>query len=37
LRSFVVAHHVIFYRLIEGGFEVARVLDGVRDLAPLFE
>jgi toxin ParE1/3/4 len=37
LRSFVVGHHVIFYRLIDGGVEVARVLDGVRDLPPLFE
>jgi len=37
LRSFVVGHHVIFYRLLEGGIEVARVLDGVRDLPPLFE
>lgn len=37
LRSFVVGHHVIFYRLFDGGIEVARVLDGVRDLPPLFE
>ena len=37
LRSFVVGHHVIFYRLSDGGIEVARVLDGVRDLPPLFE
>ena len=37
LRSFVVGHHVIFYRLFDGGVEVARVLDGVRDLPPLFE
>ena len=37
LRSFVVGHHVIFYRLFNGGVEVARVLDGVRDLPPLFE
>ena len=36
LRSFVVGHHVIFYRLCDGGIEVARVLDGVRDLPPLF-
>lgn len=36
-RSFVVGHHVIFYRLFAGGVEVARVLDGVRDLPPLFE
>jgi len=37
LRSFVVGHHVIFYRLFEGGIEIVRVLDGVRDLPPLFE
>jgi toxin ParE1/3/4 len=37
LRSFVVGHHVIFYRLFDGGVEVARVLDGVRDLPPILE
>ncbi len=37
LRSFVVGHHVIFYRLFDSGVEVVRVLDGVRDLPPLFE
>lgn len=37
LRSFVVGHHVIFYRLFNGGVEIVRVLDGVRDLPPLFE
>ena len=37
LRSFLVSHHVIFYRLFAGGIEIARVLDGVRDLPPLFE
>ena len=37
LRSFVVGHHVIFYRLFDGGIEVARVVDGARDLPPLFE
>jgi len=37
LRSFVVGHHVIFYRLFDGGIEIVRVLDGVRDLPPLFE
>jgi toxin ParE1/3/4 len=36
LRSFVVGHHVIFYRLFDSGVEIARVLDGVRDLPPLF-
>jgi len=37
LRSFVVGHHVIFYRLFADGIEVVRVLDGVRELPPLFE
>jgi toxin ParE1/3/4 len=37
LRSFVVGRHVIFYRPFMGGIEVARVLDGARDLPPLFE
>ena len=37
LRSFAVGHHVIFYRLFDDGLEVVRVLDGVRDLPPLFE
>ncbi len=37
LRSHVVGHHVIFYRLFDGGLEVVRVLDGVRDLPPLFD
>ena len=37
LRSVVVGHHVVFYRPFDGGIEVARVLDGVRDLPPLFE
>ena len=37
LRSFVVGHHVIFYLLFDGGVEVVRMLDGVRDLPPLFE
>ena len=37
LRSFVVGHHVIFYRPFDNGIEIVRVLDGVRDLPPLFE
>ena len=37
LRSFVVGHHVIFYRLFEDRLEIVRLLDGVRDLPPLFE
>ena len=37
LRSHVVGHHVIFYRLFDDGLEVVRVLDGMRDLPALFE
>jgi toxin ParE1/3/4 len=36
LRSFAVGRHVIFYRPFENGVEIARVLDGARDLPPLF-
>jgi toxin ParE1/3/4 len=37
LRSFPVGRYVIFYRPIEKGVEIARVLHGARDLPPLFE
>jgi toxin ParE1/3/4 len=37
LRSFAVGRHVIFYRPLDNGVEIARVLDGARDLPPLFE
>ena len=37
LRSLVSGRHVIFYRRMPDGIEVARVLDGARDLPPLFE
>lgn len=37
LRSFVVGHHVVFYRPFDSGIEIVRVLDGVRDLPPFFE
>ena len=37
LRSFPVRNYIIFYRTIEGGVEIARVLHGARDLPPLFE
>ena len=37
LRSFPVGRYIIFYRLIEKGVEIARVLHGARDLPPLFE
>jgi len=37
LRSFPVGRHVIFYRPMENGVEIVRVLHGARDLPPLFE
>lgn len=37
LRSFVVGRHVVFYRRFGNGVEIVRVLDGARDLPPLFE
>ncbi len=37
IRSFAVGSHVIFYRESSNGIEVARVLHGRRDLAPLFQ
>jgi toxin ParE1/3/4 len=37
LRSFPVGRCVIFYRPIENGVEIARVLHGARDFPPLFE
>jgi len=37
LRSFPVGRYVIFYRPIEKGVEIARVLHGARDLPPLLE
>jgi toxin ParE1/3/4 len=36
MRSFPVGRYVIFYRPMEGGVEIARVLHGARDLPPLF-
>ncbi|MGH7989069.1 MAG: type II toxin-antitoxin system RelE/ParE family toxin [Limisphaerales bacterium] len=37
LRSFPVSRYVIFYRPMENGIEVVRVLHGARDFPPLFE
>ena len=37
LRSFVVGRRVIFYRVSGNNVEIVRVLDGARDLPPLFE
>jgi toxin ParE1/3/4 len=36
LRSFPVGNYIIFYRVMEGGVEIVRVLHGARDLPPLF-
>ena len=36
LRSFPVGNYVIFYRLVDSGIEIARVLHGARDFPPLF-
>lgn len=37
LRSFPVDDYLIFYRLIEDGIEVVRVVSGYRDLDTLFD
>jgi toxin ParE1/3/4 len=37
LRSFAVGNYVIFYRSVETGVEIARVLHGARNFPPLFE
>ena len=37
LRSFPVGRYVLFYRQVESGIEIARVLHGARDFPPLFE
>jgi toxin ParE1/3/4 len=37
LRGFAVGNYIIFYRPIESGIEVERVLSGYRDLDALFE
>lgn len=37
LRSFPVEDYLIFYRLIEDGIEVVRVVSGYRDLDTLFD
>jgi toxin ParE1/3/4 len=36
LHSFPVGRYVILYRPMKGGVEVVRVLDGARDVPPLF-
>jgi toxin ParE1/3/4 len=37
LRSVPVGRYLIFYRPLENGVEIARVLHGARDLPPLFD
>ena len=37
LRSFPVNNYVIFYRSVDNGIEVIRVLHGARDIESLFE
>jgi len=37
LHSFPVGRYVLFYRQVESGIEIARVLHGARDFPPLFE
>ena len=37
LRSFPVGRYLIFYRPIDSGVEIARVLQGARDFPPLFQ
>lgn len=37
LRSFPVDDHLIFYRPIEGGIEILRVISGYRDLEAFFQ
>ncbi|MEC4819600.1 MAG: type II toxin-antitoxin system RelE/ParE family toxin [Scytonema sp. PMC 1069.18] len=37
LRSFPVNNYIIFYRPIDNGIEVIRVLHGARDIESLFE
>lgn len=36
LRSFPVGNYLIFFRIIDGGIEIARVLHGARDLRAVF-
>jgi toxin ParE1/3/4 len=37
LRSLPVSSYIIFYRPIEEGIEIVRVLHGARDFPPLFD
>ena len=37
LRSFPVGGYIIFYRAMQNGVQITRVLHGARDFPPLFE
>ena len=37
LRSFPIGNYVVFYRQIEGGIDVIRLLHGSRDIEQVFE
>lgn len=37
LRSFALGKYVLFYRPIEGGIEIVRVLHGMQDIERIFE
>lgn len=37
LRSHSFGNYIIFYRRMEDGIQIARVLNGARDFPPLFE
>jgi len=37
LRSFPVGRYIIFYRSMQEGIEIVRVLHGARDLPPLID
>jgi toxin ParE1/3/4 len=37
LRSFPAGNYLVFYRIVPGGIELARVLHGARNLSTLFE
>jgi toxin ParE1/3/4 len=36
LRSFPVGNYVVFYRIVDDGIELVRVLHGMRDLKSMF-
>jgi toxin ParE1/3/4 len=36
LKSFPTGNHVIFYRVVDGGIQILRVLHGARDIKKIF-